>query len=224
MEYTRLTDETDEYRKGREELRLAEIELMQHRERVAAMRRALPLGPVVDDYEFIEADGSGNVPLSDLFSAPGRALVVYHLMYGKKQTSPCPMCTQWIDGFNGVAPHLAQNVDFVVAAAADPEALRAYGREREWNRLHLLSCGTNTFKYDLGSEEPDGTQDSMISVFVKDADGNVRHTYSAKPRMADDIDQRGIDLLCATWHILDLTPQGRGEWYSSLEYGLSTAR
>ena len=50
-------------------------------------------------------------------------------MYGKAQTSPCPMCTLWIDGFNGVAHHLAQNVDFVVVAAADPAALLAHARE-----------------------------------------------------------------------------------------------
>jgi len=111
-----------------------------------------------------------------------------------------------------------------VAAAADPEALQQFGQAREWNRLHLLSCGDNSFKFDLGSEEADGGQDSMISVFVQDTDGNVRHTYSTTPHLAPDINQRGIDLLCATWNLLDLTPQGRGEWFSSLDYGLSTAR
>src|SRR5205085_1422181 len=68
--------------------------------------------------------GAGDAParqvrLSELFSAPGRSLVIYHLMYGKRQTTPCPMCTMWIDGFNGVAHHLAPNVDFAIAAAAD---------------------------------------------------------------------------------------------------------
>jgi predicted dithiol-disulfide oxidoreductase (DUF899 family) len=36
--------------------------------------------------------------------------------------------------------------------------------------------------------------------------------------MSDEIGQRGIDLLCPTWHLLDLTPGGRGDWYSSLHY------
>jgi predicted dithiol-disulfide oxidoreductase (DUF899 family) len=36
--------------------------------------------------------------------------------------------------------------------------------------------------------------------------------------MADDIDQRGIDLLAPVWHLLDLTPQGRGDWHPSLDY------
>jgi predicted dithiol-disulfide oxidoreductase (DUF899 family) len=226
MEYTRL-DHSPEYTAAREELRVAELELMRHTEHVAAQRRALPAGPAVADYRFQEGPGdldAGDAPvrdvrLSELFSAPDRPLVVYHFMYGKAQTSPCPMCTMWIDGYNGVAHHLAQNADFVVAAAADPSTLREWGRERGWDRLRLLSCGDSTFKLDLGSEEADGSQDATISVFTRDAGGTVRHRYTTRPRMADDVDQRGIDLLCATWNILDLTPDGRDDWYAELEYG-----
>ncbi|HEY5011192.1 MAG TPA: DUF899 family protein, partial [Acidimicrobiia bacterium] len=53
MQYTRLA-ESEEYRQRREALRLAEVELIENRERVAALRRALPPGPVVDDYTFLE--------------------------------------------------------------------------------------------------------------------------------------------------------------------------
>jgi predicted dithiol-disulfide oxidoreductase (DUF899 family) len=223
---TRLTDESAEYLAAREELRRAEIDLMRHRERVAAQRRALPPGPAVKDYSFQEGPAdlaAGDAPvrevrLSRLFSSPDRPLIVYHLMYGKQQTEPCPMCTLWIDGFNGVAHHIAQNADFVVAAAAAPPALRQHARNRGWDRLRLLSCGDSTFKYDLGSEDEDGVQDSTVSVFSLDADGTVRHSYSAHPRMAEDIDQRGIDLLAPVWHLLDLTPQGRGDWFAALDY------
>lgn len=223
---TNLKNESAEYLAAREELRLAEIDLMRQRERVAALRRALPKGAPIQDYEFQEGPAdlsAGDSPirtvrLSQLFSAAGRSLVIYHLMYGKKQKNPCPMCTMWMDGWNGVAHHLAQNVDVAVVAAADPAALRAHARNRGWNRLRLLSCGTNTFKADLGSENPDGGQDSQVSVFTRDADGTVRHFYSAHPRVAPDINERGIDLLLATYNILDLTPQGRGKWYSSLDY------
>ena len=97
---------------------------------MATLRRALPPGPAVDDYVFEEgprrlADGDGpvtTVRLSQLFSSPERTLVLYHFMLGKAQTSACPMCTMWIDGFNGVARHLGQNIDFAVVAAADPAA------------------------------------------------------------------------------------------------------
>jgi predicted dithiol-disulfide oxidoreductase (DUF899 family) len=225
FEYTRL-GESDEYRNAREQLRLAEVDLIAQRVGVAAMRRALPAGPVVDDYVFLEgpadlAAGDGparEVRLSELFTAPGRPLIVYELMYGKRQTSPCPMCTLWLDGFNGVAHHVAQNADLVVAAAADLPDLRAHARSRGWNRLRLLSCAGNSFKYDLGSEDKEGNQDSEIAVFARDANGTIRHTYSARPQRDVDLPERGIDALCAVWNLLDLTPQGRGDWYADLTY------
>ena len=144
--------------------------------------------------------------------------MIYHLMYGKRQTKPCPMCTAWIDGINGVAHHIAQNVDFAIVAAADSAALRAHARARGWNRLRLLSAGDSTFKYDLGSEDREGNQDSTISVFTRDSHGAVHHFYSAHPWMSSEIKERGIDLMSPIWHVLDLTPQGRGDWYAKLEY------
>ena len=66
------------------------------------------------------------------------------------------MCTAWLDSANGVAHHLAQNLDFAVVAAADLPTLRAYARARGWDKLRLLSASKSTFKYDLGSENPEG--------------------------------------------------------------------
>jgi predicted dithiol-disulfide oxidoreductase (DUF899 family) len=224
---TNLTNEPAEYLSKREELRLAEIELMKQRERVAEMRRHLPQGAAVQDYEFEEGPRDlsavdstvGKVRLSELFTKPDRSLVIYHFMFGKKNSKACPMCTAWIDGVNGVAHHLAQNLDFALVAAADVPTLRALARERGWDKLRLLSAAKNTFKFDFGSENPDGGQDSTLSVFTRDADGTVRHFYSAHPWMSPDIRERGIDLLSPIWHFLDITPQGRGNWYTSLDYG-----
>ena len=223
---TNLSNESPEYLAKREELRRAEIELMRQRERVAALRRELPEGAEVEDYSFEEGPASlddGDTPvrtvrLSGLFTAPDRALVIYHFMYGKKQTKPCPMCTAWIDGMNGVAHHLAQNVDLAIVAAADPPTLRAHARSRGWHNLRLLSCGASTFKYALGSEDREGRQDSTVSVFTRDSRGVLRHFYSAHPKMAPDINERGIDLMSPIWHVLDLTPRGRGSWYAGLDY------
>ena len=226
MLLTRLT-ESDEYVKAREELRQAEVDLMREGEREAAMRRQLPEGPVVDDYAFFEGPArldAGDEPvrtvrLTDQFSSPDRPLVVYYFMYGKAQTSPCPMCTLWIDGFNGLAHHLAQRADFVIAGAADVGRLRAWGRQRGWDRARLLGCGDSSFKFDLGSEDEEGNQDSTVSVFSLDTSGTPRHVYGGHPTMADDIRERGIDLLSPLWHILDLTPRGRGDGYASHAYG-----
>ena len=238
---TNLPNESAEYLAKREEVRQAEIELMRQRERVAELRRALPKGATIQDYEFLDCtlgalpggrataggptsldDGDepvNKVRLSELFTASDRSLVIYHFMYGKKQENACPMCTAWIDGYNGIAHHLAQNVDLAIVAAADTATLRAYGRERGWDKLRLLSAGSSTFKYDLGSEDSEGHQDSTISVFTRDSDGTLRHFYSGHPWLADDIKERGIDELSPIWNILDLTPQGRGKFYASLDYG-----
>lgn len=227
LRQTNLPNESADYLSKREELRIAEIELMQQRERVAELRRQLPEGATIQDYVFEEGPATldaGDTPtrtvrLSELFTGPNRSVVVYHFMFGKKQTDPCPMCTLIIDGWNGVAHHLAQNVDVVIVAAASPTALRAHARARGWDKLRLLSCGDNTFKYDLGSEDRDGNQDSTVSVFTRDNDGTLRHFYTAHPSMAEDIKERGLDLLCPVYNILDLTPQGRGDWYADLGYG-----
>jgi predicted dithiol-disulfide oxidoreductase (DUF899 family) len=224
---TNLTNEPAEYLQKREELRLAEIELMRQRERVAELRRHLPQGAAIQDYVFEEGPrelNAGDTPmrtvhLSELFTKPNRSVVIYHLMYGKLQTKPCPMCTAWLDGANGVAHHLAQKLDFAVVAAADIPTLRAHARARGWDKLRLLSAGSNTFKYDFGSEDREGHQDSTLSVFTRDADGTLRHFHTAHPWLSPEIKERGIDLLSPIWHFLDVTPQGRGDWYTSLSYG-----
>src|SRR5258708_5178353 len=231
---TNLPNESPEYLAKREELRLAEIELLNTRERVAALRRGLPKGATIQDYEFLEGPTSlydGDTPtktvrLSELFTAPDRSLVIYHFMYGKKQTVACPMCTAWIDGYNGVAQHIAQNVDLALVAAADPTTMRAHPPSRGWDKLRLLSAGDSTFKYDLGSEDREGRQDSTISVFTRDGNGTLRHFYSGHPWLANDVKERGIDELNPIWNVMDLTPQGRGTFYASLDYGtkVQTAR
>jgi predicted dithiol-disulfide oxidoreductase (DUF899 family) len=215
MEFTRL-DESKDYRRRREELRTAELALADHIEEVAALRRALPVDTIIDDYELIEVSSGDPVRLSELFTAPDRPLVVYHLMFGKAQQNPCPLCTMWVDGYNGVATHLDQNIDFAVVAAAEPSDIQAHARARGWDNLRLLSAGDSRFKFDLGSEDSDGSQTEWVSVFALAPDGTVRHVYSKGARMSDDRRERGIDLLSPVWHLLDLTQAGRGDWYPSL--------
>jgi predicted dithiol-disulfide oxidoreductase (DUF899 family) len=82
MYATRL-QESDEYRRQREELRVAELGLIDHVERVAALRRDLPNDTRVEDYEFLDVRTGEDIRISELFSAPDRALVLYHFMYGK---------------------------------------------------------------------------------------------------------------------------------------------
>ena len=89
---TRFPGESTEYRLARDQLLEAEVELRRAIERVAAQRRALPLGGVVpDDYVFEEAgDGGGSVRFSELF-APGKdTLVIYSFMFPRYSGDPRP--------------------------------------------------------------------------------------------------------------------------------------
>lgn len=198
------------YRRSRERLREAEIDLRDRIESVASLRRGLPRGPAVADYTFLE--NGDRVRLSELFADDKPDLIVYHLMYWAKDDEFCPMCSLWIDGFNGIAPHVTQRVNFVVASRAPYETLAAWGARRGWNRLRLLSDDGPSFARDVDAEDAQGNPDSTVVVFRKDPDG-LRHVYTAHPMLEDR--ERGIDLLSPVWHLYDLTPSGREDWYPS---------
>lgn len=204
-----LMPQADEnYRRSRERLREAEIDLRDRIEAVAAMRRSLPPGPVVPDYEFVE-DGK-HVRLSQLFTGDKPYLILYHLMYWAKEDEFCPMCSLWLDGFNGIAPHVTQRANFAIASRAPFDVLKAWGQRREWDRLRLLSDDGSRFARDIDAEDAEGNPDSTIVVFAKDGDA-IRHVYTAHPMLEDR--ERGIDLLSPIWHLFDLMPSGRGDWY-----------
>src|SRR5712691_6770471 len=123
-----FSGESEDYRRGREELLAAEIALKDHVERVAALRRQLPLGMRVPDYVFREGppDLSQNDPadfadvrLSDLFTDGHDTLIVDHLMFAAEDEEPCVMCSMWADGYNAVASHIMQRASFVLVAKAE---------------------------------------------------------------------------------------------------------
>ena len=207
-----MPNASDAYRQSRDRLRTAEIQLRDRIEEVAAMRRALPPGPLVRDYEFDE--NGTRVRLADLF-APGKPdLIIYHLMYWSKDDEYCNMCSMWIDGFNSIAPHVSQRSNFVIASRAPFDNLKAWGDKRGWDRLRLLSSSSD-FARDVAAEDENGDPDSTVVVFTKDGD-HVRHAYTAHAMLEDR--ERGIDLLTPVWNLLDLTPGGRGDkWYPQNE-------
>lgn len=221
--YGWLKNETASHREARRQLHQAEIELRDQRERVAVLRRELPLDTPVEDYTFREGpkDLQEHGPISEVCLSElvqeGRPAVLYQFMYGRAQKNPCPMCSMWIDGFNGVARHLQQTMEFAVVAAAPIEKIRAWGAKRGWHGLRLLSCADTSFKGDLHFEEPDGAQMPGVSVFALDKTGELRHHYSVSAVLGKK-EYRGLDLLTPVWNVLDLTPSGRGDWMPSLEY------
>lgn len=199
---------SSEYRQSREKLLAAEKQVMQQIEQVAQMRRELPQGPEVPDYEFVGLDGP--VRLSQLFE-PGREpyLVVYHLMYWPDDDEFCPMCSGWIDGLNAVTQHITQRVNFVVASLAPADRLQQWARQRGWDRVRILADVGTQLADAIAARDADGDPSSTVAVFSKSG-ATLRNTYIMHPDENDDT-IRGIDLLQPVWHVFDLTPAGRGD-------------
>ena len=137
-----IKGESEEYRTLRNQLLEAEIAMKDQTERVAALRRQLPAGPLVEtDYIFREGlsdlrdESPANlrdVRLSDLF-APGKdSLIVDHLMWAPNDQLPCRMCNMWADGYAGIAQHVSDKVNFVLVAKVEIGRLREWGRSRGW--------------------------------------------------------------------------------------------
>lgn len=224
MRHGQLAGESQVYRKLRAELLEAEIALRDQRKRVAQLRRQLPLDTQIEDYvlhegpEDLAADGEARqVRLSGLFADGDKPLVLYHYMLGGAQKKPCPMCTMWTDGFDALVPHLRQRVNFAIVAQAEVAELRAWARQRGWRNLRLVSSKGCTLKADLQFEDAQARQYPGISVIVRQADGSLRHFYSASDIMKEN-EYRGLELFSPVWHLLDLTPQGRGGWMPRLRY------
>src|SRR5215475_723659 len=132
----RFPGESDEYRRARDELLTAELDLRRQIESVAAQRRRLPLGgPVPTDYEFEEWDNAAGGPrrvrLSELFGDKD-TLFLYSFMVvpaeqGLPFVGPCPSCTSIIDGMDGSVPHITQQIAFAVAAKPPIQDFRKHG-------------------------------------------------------------------------------------------------
>jgi predicted dithiol-disulfide oxidoreductase (DUF899 family) len=157
------------------------------------------------------------VKLSELFEAPEKPLVLLHFMYGKAQERPCPMCTCWADGYDGIVPHLRQRASFAVFVAGDPAAFEAYARSRGWRNLAVVSAAGSDLKRELGFEGEDGSQLPGVSVFVRRDDGSVVHAYSQSAYLGE-AGYRGMDLLNPLWHFFDLLPEGRGDFMPRKAY------
>jgi predicted dithiol-disulfide oxidoreductase (DUF899 family) len=227
----RFPGESSEYRRERNRLLAAEIDLRRAIERVAAQRRALPPGGAVpDDYRFEKAVGAdGEVSLSELF-APGKdTLVIYSFMFPRMSAdtrpgpagetgrlplpeTPCASCVSILDSLDGAATHLGQRLNLAVVAKSDPDRIRTFASERGWQNLRLLSSRNNTYNRDYHAETPDGEQMPILNVFTRDGN-EIRHSWATElmyaPRDTGE-DPRHVDSIWPIWSVLDMTPQGRG--------------
>mgnify|MGYP001029978137 FL=1 len=214
-------DESADYARARQSLLAEEIELQRHLDRVAALRRELPPGPLIKaDYRFSDANGA-EVRLFDLFGDKN-TLLTYFWMYGPERARPCPMCTNLLGPLNANANDLRQRVALAVFGRSPVERQIAFAQERGWHHLRFHQTVGDSYPLDFGVLDPATKAEyPLLAVFRKDGD-EVRLFW--KGEMTDEMadpgkDPRGGPDFAPLWTALDLTPEGRGEtWYPKLEY------
>jgi predicted dithiol-disulfide oxidoreductase (DUF899 family) len=208
----------DEWLEARKVLLAKEKDFNVLRDQLSAQRRDLPWERVEKEYVF--EGPSGAVALSELFAGKSQ-LVVYHFMFDPNDDEGCPHCSFWADTFNGIPIHLRQrDVSFVAISRAPFSKLVAFEGRMGWSFPWVSSFasdfnfdyhvsftpearakGEAYFNYRLG--DPGMADREGISVFYKDQNGEVFHTYSTYAR--------GIDMVNGAYHFLDLVPKGRDE-------------
>jgi predicted dithiol-disulfide oxidoreductase (DUF899 family) len=214
----RHPNESDEYRRARQDLLAEEIELRRQTERVAEQRRRLPPGgELPDDYRFVAEDGA-DVALSDLFGEHD-TLAIYSYMFGPDREAPCPMCTSLMGSFEHKIPDIGQRVAVAFTARSPIERLIEAKRARGWTHMPIFSdvSGDYTRAY-VSAEDADVP---AYNVFAR-KDGVIRHFWSDEISgdMSDpDQDPRGAVQMDPLWLLLDTVPEGRGiTWHPSLSY------
>jgi predicted dithiol-disulfide oxidoreductase (DUF899 family) len=214
----RFPNESEAYRRARDELLAEEIELRRHIERVAERRRALPPGGEVPMADYRFEGEAGPAGFADLFGGK-QTLAVYSYMFGPQRQRPCPMCTSLLAALDGEARDVEQRMALVVVARSPIERLAAFKKERGWTGLRLYSDVDGAYTRDYVSA--DDADVPAFNVFTR-RDGTIRHFWSGEMGSATadpGQDPRGAPDLMPLWTILDMTPEGRGtDWYPKLDY------
>jgi predicted dithiol-disulfide oxidoreductase (DUF899 family) len=228
MDSHRIVDR-EEWVATRKQLLVKEKELTRLRDELSRQRRDLPWVKVEKNYVF---DGpNGKETLADLFEGRSQ-LVVQHFMFGPEWKEGCPSCSFKADHTDGALVHLAQrDVTFVAVSRAPSPQIEAFKHRMGW-RFKWVSSNGNDFNRDYNvsftkdematgkvyynydmrefpSEEAPG-----ISVFYKDDNGEIFHTYSTYAR--------GSEPLIGAYNYLDLVPKGRDE--DALSFTMSWVR
>jgi predicted dithiol-disulfide oxidoreductase (DUF899 family) len=206
-----------------------EKELTRAYDELSRQLRELPWVKVEKNYVF---DGpNGKETLADLFGGRSQ-LVVNHFMLGPEWKEGCVGCSFGADEVEGALIHVAhRDLAYVVISRAPLAKIEAFKKRMGW-RFHWVSSNATDFNYDyqvsmtkeelekgdvyynytmqkFPSEERPG-----MSVFYKDAAGNIFHTYSSY--------SRGLDILVGAYNWLDMTPKGRDE--EGLKHGMAWVR
>ncbi|MDB6145292.1 MAG: hypothetical protein JWP80_4336 [Pseudomonas sp.] len=208
----------DEWLAARKQLLAREKAFSHERDQLSAERRTLPWVKIDKDYRF--EGPNGELTLAELFGNNSQ-LVVYHFMFGAGWKEGCHGCSFLADHFDGANLHLAHHdISLVVVSHAPFAEFQAFKRRMDWQFDWVSSAGSD-FNADFGvsatreeieagnvtynyepSKDP-GEEMPGMSVFYKNAAGEIFHTYSTYAR--------GLDILLGTYNFLDFTPKGRNE-------------
>ncbi len=207
-----------QWMKARKELLAKEKAFTRLRDELSQERRALGWEAVEKEYLF---DGpNGKETLAQLFDRRSQ-LIIYHFMFHADWDAGCPHCSRWADSFNGAIVHLNhRDVTMVAVSHAPYPKLAAYERRMGWTFKWLSSfesdfnfdyhvsftpeeMSTRKAFYNYTEQHPDAPEREGISVFFKDPQDRVFHTYSTYAR--------GIDMMNVDYQYLDLVPKGRDE-------------
>ena len=208
----------EEWLQARLELLAAEKEFTRQRDELTRRRQAMPWERVDKPYRF--EGPTGAVSLADLFDGRSQ-LIVYHFMFSPDWDEGCKSCSFWADNFDGIPVHLNhRDVTFTAISRAPFAKLDAYRRRMGWRFPWVSSHGsdfnfdyrvsftpeeiaTNQAYYNYQVRQNSMSDQQGISVFAKNAQGELFHTYSCYGR--------GIDMVNGAYHFLDLAPKGRDE-------------
>jgi predicted dithiol-disulfide oxidoreductase (DUF899 family) len=202
----------------RKKLLAKEKEFSRQRDELSRLRREMPWEKVEKKYEFEGPNGKES--LADLFGGRHQ-LIVYHFMFGPGWSEGCPSCSFLGDHFDGSTIHLAnRDTTLVVVSRAPLAQIAAFKKRMGWKFKWVSSFGSD-FNYDyhvsftkdqLAKGKVDYNYDMTqfpaeeapgASVFYKEENGNVFHTYSTYAR--------GLDIFLGAYNFLDITPKGRDE-------------
>ena len=184
----------DEWIKARKELLAKEKEFSRLRDELSQQIRQLPWERVEKEYVFDGPDDKES--LSDLFDGRSQ-LIVYHFMFGEDWNEGCPACSMLADHYDPAIIHLNQRDVTMVTVSRGPLAkLQAFKKRMGWN-FKWVSSLENDFNSDFHvSFTPEKIEKKEvyynygfnnafqmpelpgISVFYKEADGVIYHTYS----------------------------------------------
>jgi predicted dithiol-disulfide oxidoreductase (DUF899 family) len=203
---------------ARKTLLQKEKELTHLRDAVSRERLELPWEEVENDYVF--EGPNGKVTLAELFLGKSQ-LIIYHFMFGPEWKEGCPSCSLLADHYDGSIPHLRERDITLAVVSRAPMAKIAEFKKRMGWKFPWVSSYHSAFNYDyhvsFSKEQKDSGQMEYnytvgpfpseeapgASVFYKDADGTIYHTYSSFGR--------GLDSFIGAYNFLDISPKGRDE-------------